>query len=195
MLGVPLHHVARARDPQPLCRDDVGRAAGAVRARGRRVRPSAAIRRRGQTCGMVYLCVCIPACSALLVELRAVLCFVHLWIPLGAFQFLKYLHVSLLPVSPSLCILPPQASECEYRPAVCKYEPLGCTWAGVVKDVKAHRKECEVKAMSAKELLVLVKKRDEVEVCARHAVGQQGLEFRFSHRVFYSSHRMLFCAH
>lgn len=45
---------------------------------------------------------------------------------------------------------------CSAKPTVCKYAPIGCVWKGTVASLVEHKKECEVRKMSAKKILKLV---------------------------------------
>jgi len=54
-----------------------------------------------------------------------------------------------------------EKEECDYRPAQCKWEALGCEWKGVHKDAEAHGTSCPIRSKSPKKLLKLVLKRNE----------------------------------
>jgi hypothetical protein len=52
------------------------------------------------------------------------------------------------------------SSECLYREAICKYNPIGCDWKGIERTRKKHEKSCPIKKEPAKKLLQNVNLRN-----------------------------------
>lgn len=53
------------------------------------------------------------------------------------------------------------STQCGYRSAVCMFQPLGCGWSGLEINHEQHEKKCKIRGFSAKELLPLVRRRNE----------------------------------
>lgn len=50
---------------------------------------------------------------------------------------------------------------CGFRPAVCKFKPIGCDWSGIFSKCADHESSCEIRKMSAKKILKLVTEREQ----------------------------------
>jgi len=53
-----------------------------------------------------------------------------------------------------------EKEQCDYRPAHCKWDALGCEWKGIFKDAKVHASSCPIRSKSAKKLLRLINERN-----------------------------------
>ena len=53
------------------------------------------------------------------------------------------------------------STQCGYRSAVCMFQPLGCEWSGIEINHEQHERKCKIRGLSAKDLLPLVRRRNE----------------------------------
>lgn len=65
-----------------------------------------------------------------------------------------------------------QTKECPFRPATCKFAPIGCEWEGIHKELADHEESCELATKSAKSILKRVLKLNAAREAERQQLSQ-----------------------